>query len=324
MKRAVLALAFVMAAPAAAPAFAETQSEVMISRFSGKPVPRFEALRHETVNGRKGPGEDYKVVWEFKRKGLPVLILKYGTAPLGTLPAYLAAALVPVAWVLLDLLVITRRFNFITTYGGASAIMRGALAFWYVDGALFAFKDSASYLLAFLVFGATAFVGTPVTRAIAMQGLGPDTPEREAAMDRLLDEPSVVRAMKQATMLIGLSNLLAGVANFVINYRLVVAPFNTAAFNDQVANVNAITRVALVLPDMLALFFAFQLMYKAMYALLPEDSPGDPQAGEFWTLLKRREDAMQLVPAPTGDSASSATDAHGRASRQAREEFGLS
>jgi hypothetical protein len=57
----------------------------------------------------------------------PVLILKYGTAPLGTLPAYLIAALVPVAWVLLDLFVITRHFNFISSYSGFSAIMRGVV-----------------------------------------------------------------------------------------------------------------------------------------------------------------------------------------------------
>lgn len=254
----------------------------------------------------------------------PVLILKYGTAPLGTLPAYLAAALVPVAWVLLDLFVISRRFNFITTYGGASAIMRGALAFWYVDGALFAFKDSASFLLAFVVFGLTALMGTPVTRSIALQGLDPDTPERAQQMDRLLDEPTVRRAMKQSALLIGVTNLVAGVINYVINYRMVVAPFNTPAFNDQVANVNAITRIVLVLPDMLALFFAFSLMYKAMYALLPAEEGADPDAGEFWVLLARREDAMALVRA--GDSAGAAlgeTDVQTRAARQAREEFGL-
>jgi hypothetical protein len=250
---------------------------------------------------------------------LPVVILKYGTAPLGTLPAYLAAALVPVAWVLLDLLVISRRFNFITTYGGFSAIMRGALAFWYVDGALFAFKDSASYLLAFLVFGITAFIGIPVTRSIAVQGLGADTPERERQMDRLMNEASVTHAMKRASLLIGLSNLCAGVVNYLINYRMVLAPFNTAAFNDQVANVNAITRIVLVLPDMVALFFAFQLMYKAMYALLPpDDVPGDPNSGEFWHLLQRREDALGAAPAGP------ATDVESKASRQAREEFGLS
>ncbi len=76
MKRAVLALAFLIAGPAALPVSAEAAGEVMISRFSGKPVPRFETLKHEKVNGRKGPSEDYKVQWEYARKGLPMLIVK--------------------------------------------------------------------------------------------------------------------------------------------------------------------------------------------------------------------------------------------------------
>lgn len=255
----------------------------------------------------------------------PVVILKYGTASLGTLNAYLLAALVPVVWVMLDLLVITRRFNFITAYGGLSAVMRGALAFWYVDGALFALKDSASYVLAFFVFGVTALMGKPVTRSIALQGLGPDTPEREAQMNRLLDEPTVLSAMKRAALLIGVTNLGAGAVNYVINVRMVLAPFNTPAFNDQVANVNAITRIVLVLPDMVALFFAFSMMYKAMYALLPAEEGADPDAGEVWTLLAKREEAMALAKA--GASAASALDAgdvRQRAARQAREEFGLS
>jgi SH3-like domain-containing protein len=76
MKRAGFALALLAAGFGAPQASSETEADVTISRFSGKPVPRFEALRHETVNGRKGPDEDYAVQWEYKRKGLPVLILK--------------------------------------------------------------------------------------------------------------------------------------------------------------------------------------------------------------------------------------------------------
>ncbi len=257
---------------------------------------------------------------------IPILVLKYGTAPLGALNAYLTAAMIPVVWVLLDLLVITRRFNFITAFVGLTSLMRGALAFWYVDGLLFAVKDSVSYVVSFLVFGVTALLGSPVTRAIALQGLSPDTPEREQQMKRLLDEPTVGSAMKKAGILIGVTNLAAGAVNFVINYRVVLAPFNTPAFNDQVANVNAITRFVLVLPDMVAIFFAFSMMYKAMYALLPADQGSDAEAGEFWTLLARREAA--LVTAGDAGVASSAVldagDVHSRAARQAREEFGLS
>ncbi len=254
----------------------------------------------------------------------PVLILKYGTAPLGTLPAYLLAALVPVVWVLLDLLVITRRFNFITTYGGLSAIMRGALAFWYVDGVLFALKDTASYALAMLLFGGSMFLARPVTRAIAMQGLAPETPEQEQALNTLLDEPGVRRALQQASLVIAGTNLLCGIANYLINVRMVVAPFNTPASNDQVANVNAITRVALVIPDMIALFFAFSLMYKALYALLPMPVlPKGSLEPDFWTLVRLRDEAS----ADSARTAAAATEAEqtvaALAGRQAREEFGL-
>jgi hypothetical protein len=101
---------------------------------------------------------------------------------------------------------------------------------------------------------------------------------------------------------------------------MVTAPFNTAVFNDQVANVNAITRIVLVLPDMLALFYAFNLMYKAMYALLPGGSEKEADSAEFWTLLEQREAAL----AGGGDGSSlsnSAVDV--RARKQARGEFGI-
>jgi hypothetical protein len=225
---------------------------------------------------------------------LPVVLLKYGTAPLGVLPAYLLAGLVPVAWVLFDLFALTRRFNFISAYGGWSAVMRGVLAFWFVDGVLFAFKDSASYLFAVAVFGGSLLASAPVTRAIALQGLAPDTPERRAWTDRLLAEPRVRAALRRSAAIIGGTNLLFGLANFAVNWALVTAPFGTAAFNDQVANVNALTRVALVLPDMVALFWAFRLMYRAIYAELPSAEQVDHRRGDFWELVKRREDALAI------------------------------
>ncbi len=248
----------------------------------------------------------------------PILILKYGTAPLGTLPAYLVAAMVPVGWVTLDLLVITRRFNFITSYVGFTAILRGALAFWYVDGQLWAIKDTISYMVAAVVFGGSAFLSKPVTRAIGMQGLVPETPEQANALEGLLDERPVLRALRQSAVIIGVTNLLCGVANYIINLRMVVAPFNTPAFNDQVANVNAITRVALMIPDMLALFWAFSLMYKAIYKLLPKSS-STVENENFWDLVAERELILASggVPVGTGDGSADFGD------RKAKEEFGL-
>ena len=48
----------------------------VISQFSGKPVPRFESLRFEAANGRRGPSLDQPILWRYERSGLPVLIIK--------------------------------------------------------------------------------------------------------------------------------------------------------------------------------------------------------------------------------------------------------
>lgn len=76
MKRAILLLALVISAPVLPPAAADSMPEVQKSRFSEKPVPRFESLRYGKVNGRTGPGRQHTEKWVYTLKGLPMLILK--------------------------------------------------------------------------------------------------------------------------------------------------------------------------------------------------------------------------------------------------------
>lgn len=42
---------------------------------SGLPVPRYVSLRFQTVNARGGPGDDYKLVWVYRTKGLPLQVV---------------------------------------------------------------------------------------------------------------------------------------------------------------------------------------------------------------------------------------------------------
>ena len=56
---------------------ARQQAEtIKISRFSGKPLPRFESLRYSAVHGRQGPNLDYPIMWRYEREGLPMLIVR--------------------------------------------------------------------------------------------------------------------------------------------------------------------------------------------------------------------------------------------------------
>ena len=47
-----------------------------LQQGTGLPIPRFVSLKSDRVHLRQGPGFDYKVLWVFRRAGLPVEVLK--------------------------------------------------------------------------------------------------------------------------------------------------------------------------------------------------------------------------------------------------------
>ena len=220
---------------------------------------------------------------------IPILILNNLNERLGTETTYVVAALVPVAWVLIDSFLITKRFNFITSYVGVFAIMRGLLAFWFVDGIQFAFKDSVGSIFLAVVFGGSIIIRKPIMYYFLMQGLSPTSPRQESALKALLRESRVYRSLVNGTLIVLIVNLWTGVANFSLNLRIVVADFGTAIFNQQVAQVNAITRIALAIPEFIGVGIAAVLIRRAMFYYLPKENDKDHSESDFWDLLQLRE-----------------------------------
>jgi hypothetical protein len=216
---------------------------------------------------------------------VPILVLSYLSEPLGAVPAYLISALVPVGWVVVDLLFVTKRLNFITAFLGLNALVRGLLAFWFVDGALFALKDSAGSAVTVLIPGVSLLLGRPALRAFAEQGLDPRTPEQSSALRGLFAERLVARTLVRGTAMLVVVHAAAGAANFLLNLSIFTAPFGTDGFNAQVAKVSAITHLAIGLPEGLATGLAIWLVFRAFSSLLP----GSPGEGDFLEIVGRRE-----------------------------------
>ncbi|MEL7053245.1 MAG: VC0807 family protein [Cyanobacteria bacterium J06588_5] len=223
---------------------------------------------------------------------IPIAILNTLNEQLGTVTTYVVAALVPVAWVFIDLLFITKRFNFITSYVGAFAVVRGLLAFWFVDGLQFALKDTLGSIFTVAVFWISIAMGKPIVKYFLIQGMGPESPQQEKSLRALLEEPGVYRSLVNGTQIILLVNLATGVANFILNFQIVVADFGTTAFNQQVAQVNAITRIALAIPEYLGIGLIAILIRRAMYFYLPEEANDEQDESDFWELLELREIKM--------------------------------
>lgn len=220
---------------------------------------------------------------------VPILILTYMSETLGNVTAYVTAAMVPVSWVFLDLFFITRRFNFITSYTGLFALVNGLLAFWFVDGLYYALKDSVGFMLTVTLFGGSILISRPFLKYFVVQSLNPDTAERLSALDRLLREPDVYRAVIIGSLIIAVINVGTGIVNFWLNLSIVTASFGTELFNQQVARVNAITRIALNIPEVLGITVAIWLIISRMYRHLPSEEGKQQIESEFWDLVHMRE-----------------------------------
>jgi hypothetical protein len=222
---------------------------------------------------------------------IPILILDRLSGPdrLGPVLAYVVAAFVPVAWVLIDLFFVTKKFNFITSYVGVSSIVSGVLAFWFVDGLLYAVKDTIGLLLRVLIFGGSVLIARPILKYFFVQGLNPDTPDKQQALDHLFQEPKVNTSFILSTWIVVIETAVAAAINFYLNLIMVLAPFGTETFNQQVAQVNAITRVVLSIPSIAVFMIAMWMMYRAVYQHLPSEEGKSQLESDFWHLVNMRE-----------------------------------
>lgn len=216
---------------------------------------------------------------------IPILILSRLSETLGAVPAYVLAALVPVGWVAADLLFITRRFNFITTFLGLNAVLRGVLAFWFVDGILYALKDSAPSLLWVLVFGGSLVAGRPLLYHFGAQALDPRTERQSRLLGEFLSERPIRRSLWVGTAVLTGVSMVTTIANFFLNLWVVTAPFGTDAFNGQVAKANAIARFAIAFPEAAAMGLVIMLVFRTIYSKLPDEREGE----DFWELVEYRE-----------------------------------
>jgi hypothetical protein len=223
---------------------------------------------------------------------IPILILNNLTKPLGAPTAYVIAALVPVSYVLVDTLFISRRFNAITTYIALTAIMQGALAFWFVDGWRYALKDSAGLIVAVLLFFGSIAIGKPMMQYFAAQVFQPDTLAKEFALKALFAKPGVKRGLVLATAIIGVENAVLAVINFTLNINIVTAAFGTEQFNMQVAEVNAITRILFTVVAFAVFALAFYLVYRAIFKVLPSEEGKSQFESEFWDLVRLSEQGV--------------------------------
>ncbi|ANE44544.1 VC0807 family protein [Deinococcus puniceus] len=197
--------------------------------------------------------------------GVSVSDTVFGGGTTGNIRAYLLAALIPVVYVLWDLLV-NRNVSPVALIGGAGAIFSGALAFWYVDGFWYAIKDSARSYLTGILFLISAATSVPLFRVFLDASSIGEPPEHRAASQQAMRDPAVHKGLVLGTVVFAVIDIIGGIINSVVNYQRVVAKFGSDDFNGQIAEVNALMRVPSLVLSLLGVFAAVWLVQRAVKA----------------------------------------------------------
>ncbi len=221
---------------------------------------------------------------------IPVFILGNFSSdnPQNNVIVYVTTALIPVAWVFLDIFFITKRFNFITSYVGLNAVKDGLLAFWFVDGFLYALKDSSAMILSFLIFTGSLILRKPLLKFFLVQVLDPNTKQKQKGLQELISKKNVFNSIMFATFLISLENVLTGGLNFLLNFNNVTAEFGSESFNEQVAGVNAITRIIFPISSFVFFGLGFFAIFRSIYSNLPQPQGKEQTEVDFWELLEMK------------------------------------
>ncbi|MFQ3632585.1 VC0807 family protein [Roseiflexus sp.] len=218
---------------------------------------------------------------------VPLVIFMRLTDTLGIPLAHVFAALAPVAYVLIDTLLISRCFNAITTYVALTSIMQGVLAFWFVDGWRYALKDTAGSIVAVLLVVVSLMVGRPVTRYFVTQVFQPDTPSKSAALEKIFRTPEVRSMFVVTTSVIGVLHLAFAIVNFMVNLNIVTAPFGAEDFNDQAVRMNVALGLAFAIVSLVVINQMLSWIYESVYSVVPLKQGKDPRAVDFWELMRR-------------------------------------
>lgn len=183
---------------------------------------------------------------------LPALILTKLSADdrLGHSGALLLALAFPLVWGVWDGWK-RRKVSWMAALGVASTLLTGAIGLLALDAKWLAVKEAAVPGLIGVVILASAWTRTPLIRMMVFNASLFDTERVQQALQARGTEAAFESRLRQATVLLSGTFFISAVANFVLARLVVSAPAGTAAFNEELGRLTALSYPIIAIPCML-------------------------------------------------------------------------
>jgi hypothetical protein len=199
---------------------------------------------------------------------IPAIILsKFSTEEyLGILPGFLVALAFPVGYAIYNLL-IRKETGFIAIIGFVSIFLTGIIGVFEFPTEWLAVKEAAVPLL----IGIAVIVSLKTPYPLVKKLLFNEELLDLKLIDKKLKENDNVfeieKVLVKSTFMVAGSFLLSAFLNFFLTKYIVVSPAGTAAFNEELGTLTAISYPAIALPSTAVMFVALYYIFKQITKL---------------------------------------------------------
>jgi hypothetical protein len=199
---------------------------------------------------------------------LPALILtKLSSADrLGTVNALLLALAFPLVWGVWDGWQ-RRKINWMAGLGVVSTLLTGAIGLLSLDARWLAVKEAAVPGLIGLVILGSTWTRTPLIRVMVFNAALFDVDRVHLALAERGNTDAFERRLRAGTVLLAGTFFFSSVANYVLARWVVTSAAGTAAFNQELGHLTALSYPVIAVPCMLMMMGLMYWLVRGAKAL---------------------------------------------------------
>lgn len=199
---------------------------------------------------------------------IPAIILsKFSTEEyLGVLPGFLVALSLPVAYAIYNLFV-RKETGFIAILGFVSIFLTGIIGVFEFPTEWLAVKEAAVPLFIGVAVIVSLKTPYPLVRKLLFNEELLDLKLIDEKLQENYNAPKLENVLTKATFMVAGSFLLSAFLNFFLTKYIVVSPAGTAAFNEELGTLTAISYPAIALPSTAVMFVALYYIFKQITKL---------------------------------------------------------
>ena len=199
---------------------------------------------------------------------IPAIILsKFSTEEyLGILPGFLVALAFPIGYAIYNLLV-RKETGFIAIIGFVSIFLTGIIGVFEFPTQWLAVKEAAVPLLIGIAVIVSLKTPYPLVKKLLFNE---ELLDLKLINKKLIENKNVFELEKvlvKSTFMVASSFLLSAFLNFFLTKYIVVSPAGTAAFNEELGTLTAISYPAIALPSTVVMFVALYYIFKQLTQL---------------------------------------------------------